>query len=64
MKIGMEIGEGQMGKLNVNDLIKSDTSGKYSVQIFAEMLGQVCHEEFYKNAMTEYQEIFSYFLER
>jgi hypothetical protein len=29
---------------------------KYSVQVFAEMLGQVCREEFYKNA-TEYQEI-------
>ena len=30
---------------------------KHSAQVFAEMLGQVCHEEFYKNATSEYQEV-------
>lgn len=30
---------------------------KYCGQIFAETLGQVCHEEFYKNTTFEYQEI-------
>src|SRR5436305_7094362 len=33
------------------------TVAKHSAHVFAEMLGQVCHEEFYKNAMSEYQEV-------
>jgi len=33
------------------------TVAKHSAQVFAEMLGQVCHEEFYKNATAEYQEV-------
>ena len=30
---------------------------RHAAQIFAEMLGQVCHKEFYDNAATEYQEV-------
>ena len=33
------------------------TVAKHSAQVFAEMLGQVCHEEFYKNSTSEYQEV-------
>ena len=30
---------------------------RHAAQIFAEMLGQVCHKEFYDNAVTDYQEV-------
>jgi hypothetical protein len=30
---------------------------KYAGQIFAEMLGQTCHEEFYTNDQMQYQEV-------
>lgn len=30
---------------------------RHAAQIFAEMLGQVCHKEFYDNTETEYQEV-------
>jgi hypothetical protein len=30
---------------------------RHAAQIFAEILGRVCHKEFYNNANTEYQEV-------
>jgi hypothetical protein len=34
-----------------------DTVRKHAAQIFAEMLGQVCHKEFYENSLTKNQEV-------
>ena len=39
-------------------LIKLETTYTHAAQIFCEMLGQVCKDEFYENPHTEYQEVF------
>lgn len=36
---------------------KMETTYAHAAQIFCEMLGQVCHEKFYENRHTEYQEV-------
>jgi hypothetical protein len=35
-----------------------DTANRHASQIYAEMLGQVCHPEFYELMDNEYQEVF------
>ena len=34
-----------------------DTANRHAAQIYAEMLGQVCHPEFYDTMNNEYQEV-------
>ena len=41
---------------------KLETTYAHAAQIFCEMLGQVCHEKFYENTYTKYQEVVFPFL--
>jgi hypothetical protein len=36
-----------------------DTANRHAAQIYAEVLGQVCHPEFYELLDNEYQEVSS-----
>ena len=36
---------------------KLETTYAHAAQIFCEMLGQVCHKEFYENTHTNFQEV-------
>ena len=36
-----------------------DTANRHAAQIYAEMLSQVCHPEFYDEMENEYQEVLS-----
>ena len=36
---------------------KLETTYAHAAQIFCEMLGQVCHKEFYDNPYTTFQEV-------
>jgi hypothetical protein len=47
----------QAKRMKSKERTKVETVYAHAAQIYCEMLGQVCHEKFYRNTHTEYQEV-------
>jgi hypothetical protein len=47
----------QAKRMKSKERTKVETIYAHAAQIYCEMLGQVCHEKFYRNTQTKYQEV-------